>query len=209
MPRSYVGRKDLSRDKPAPTVAFLPVRSKTRFAVGTACLRRRSGGTKSDPLLGTRIGGTTQDLPLFGIPDHQRPRRSSEVVAHTYETRIFHDGFMSAMEVAEDPGPRSIREIQPQPGQFNLPTILQWPRIKARGSDVFRNASLQLGPPLNPNANARRAGMGDDQFRALLVEQRGGLFPVAPQDVIGKAAQKIVLLGPIYMQRAAEEANLR
>ena len=50
--------------------------------------------------------------------------------------------------------------------------------------------------------------MGDDQFRLLLVEQRGGVLPVAPQDVVGKAAQPIVFLRPVHVQRAAQEAHL-
>lgn len=52
---------------------------------------------------------------------------------------------MRAMKMTEDPGLRFVSEIEPQPPQFDLATIIRWPGIKAGGSDVFRDAGLHIG----------------------------------------------------------------
>jgi hypothetical protein len=111
------------------------------------------------------------------------------------------------MEMPEDPGPRFVGEIEPQPGQFHLAAIILRPGIKAGRGDVLRDAGLHLGRTLNSNADPRGAGMSDNQFRVLLVEQGGGVLPVSPQDVVGKVAQPIVLLRAVHMQRSAEESH--
>ena len=109
--------------------------------------------------------------------------------------------------VAEYPCHWPVCQRLPDPAEFRLATVFARSRIEAGRHDVVDDPPYQFIGPGQADTDPGRAGMGDDERGAHLVEQRAGCVRLPAQDVVGQARRAVVPLGPVDVERAADEAD--